>query len=40
MIIIGQVSSEEERYELQFIAQIFSVEKRFRDLARMHRKNK
>ena len=40
MLIVGQVSSEEERYELQIIAQIFSVEKRFRDLARMQRKNK
>ena len=38
MLIVGQVSSEEERYELRFIAQVFSVEKRFRYLAQQQRK--
>ena len=38
MLIIGQVSSEEERCELRFIAQIFTVEERFRYLARQQRK--
>jgi len=38
MLIIGQVSSEEERCELRFVAQIFTVEERFRYLARQQRK--
>jgi len=38
MLIVGQVSNEEERCELQFVAQVFTVEKRFRYLARMQRK--
>ncbi len=38
MLIVGQVSSEEERRELQLVAQVFTVEKRFRYLARMQRK--
>lgn len=38
MLIVGQVSTEEEKYELRFIAQVFSIEARFRNLARMHRK--
>jgi hypothetical protein len=38
MLIVGQVSSEEEKYEVRFIAQVFTVEERFRYLARMQRK--
>jgi len=38
MLIVGQVSSEEERYEVRFIAHVFMVETRFRYLARQHRK--
>jgi hypothetical protein len=38
MLIVGQVSSEEERYEIQFVAQVFAIEKRFRYLARQQRK--
>lgn len=38
MLIVGQVSSEEERYEVTFIAQVFSVSERFRYLARQQRK--
>ena len=38
MLIVGQVSSEEERNEVQFIAQVFIVEERFKYLARKHRK--
>ena len=38
MLIVGQVSDEEERYEIQLIAQIFAIEQRFRYLARQQRK--
>jgi len=38
MLIVGQISSEEERFELRFIAQVFTVEERFRYLARKNRK--
>jgi hypothetical protein len=38
MLIVGQVSSEEERYEIRFIAHVFMVENRFRYLARQQRK--
>jgi len=38
MLIVGQVSSEKERSELYFIAQVVTVERRFRSLARQHRK--
>ena len=38
MLIVGQVSSEEERCEIRFIAHVFMVENRFRFLARQHRK--
>jgi len=38
MLIVGQVSSEEERYEIQFVAQVFAIENRFRYLARQQRK--
>jgi hypothetical protein len=37
MLIVGQVSSEEERYEIRFIAQVFFVGKRFRHLAQQQR---
>lgn len=40
MLIVGQVSSEEERYEITFIAQIFTIENRFRYLARQMKKKK
>ena len=40
MLIVGQVTSEEERDEAIFIAQIFAVEERFRYLARINRKKK
>jgi hypothetical protein len=35
---VGQVDSEEERFEIIFIAEIFAVEERFRNLARKKRK--
>jgi len=38
MLIVGQISDEEERYEIQLIAQIFAIEERFRYLARKQRK--
>lgn len=38
MLIVGQVTSEEERDEAIFIAQIFVVGERFRYLARINRK--
>jgi hypothetical protein len=38
MLIVGQVSSEEERYEVQFIAQIVVVAERVRYLARKNKK--
>ena len=38
MLIVGQISSEEERWEVQFIAQVFAIEERFRYLARQQRK--
>jgi hypothetical protein len=38
MLIVGQVTSEEERYEIRFIAHVFMVENRFRYLARKQRK--
>jgi hypothetical protein len=40
MLIVGQVSSEEEKSEIWLIAQIFTVEQRFRYLARQQRKQK
>jgi len=40
MLIVGQVSSEEERDEAIFIAEIFTVEQRFRYLARKNKKKK
>ena len=40
MLIVGQVTSEEERDEAIFVAQIFAVEERFRYLARINRKKK
>jgi len=40
MLIVGQVSSEEERSEIWLIAQIFTVEQRFRYLGRQQRKQK
>jgi hypothetical protein len=38
MLIVGQVSTEEEKYEVRFVAQIFSIGERFRYLARQQRK--
>jgi hypothetical protein len=37
MLIVGQVSSEEERYEIQYVAHVFIVVERFRFLARQQR---
>ena len=38
MLIVGQVSSEEEHAEVRFIAQVFAISERFRYLARQQRK--
>lgn len=38
MLIVGQVSSEEESNEVKFVAQVFTISVRFRYLAREHRK--
>jgi len=40
MLIVGQVTSKEERDEAIFIAQIFSLEERIKYLARINRKKK
>ena len=34
MLIVGQVSSDEEREEAIFIAEVFEVEEYFRNIAR------
>jgi len=34
MLIVGQVSSIEEQYEIRFIAEMFIIGERFRYLAR------
>ena len=38
MLVVGQVSSEEERCEIRFVAQVFSIGERFRYLARQQKK--
>jgi len=38
MLIVGQVSSEEERCEARFVAEVFIVGERFRHLARNQKK--
>jgi len=38
MLIVGQISTEEERDEAMFNAQIFTIAQRFRYLARTQRK--
>jgi len=38
MLIVGQVSSEEERYEVTMVAQLVMVGQRFRYLARQQKK--
>ena len=38
MLIVGQVSSQEEQNEVRFIAQIVSISERIRYLARQQRK--
>ena len=38
MLIVGQVTTEEERIEANFIAQIFILEQRIRYLARSNKK--
>ena len=38
MLILGQVLSGKERYELRFVAQVFKVEERLRYLTRKQRK--
>lgn len=40
MLIVGQVSSEEEKYEIRFIAEMFTIGERIKYLARQQRKNK
>lgn len=40
MLIVGQVSSQEEVQEVRFVAQVFAIGERFRYLARSQRKNK
>jgi len=38
MLIVGQITDEEEQYELDFIAQIFSIGERVRYLARQQKR--
>jgi hypothetical protein len=38
MLIVGQVFSDKEREEAIFIAEVFAVEKHFRNIARKNRK--
>lgn len=38
MIIVGQVNTKEEKNNIQFIAQVFIIEKRFRDIAKKSKK--
>lgn len=38
MLIVGQVSSEQEKYEIRFIAELAIIGERFRYLARQQRK--
>jgi hypothetical protein len=38
MLIVGQVSSEEEKCEIRFIAEMFVIGERIRYLARQQRK--
>jgi len=40
MLIVGQVSSEEENNVVKFVAQVFAISERFRYLARQERKKK
>jgi len=40
MLIVGEVSSEDERCELRLVVQVFIIEERLRYLARKKRKNK
>ena len=40
MLIVGQVSSEEEKSEIRYIAQMVIIGERFRNLARQEKKNK
>jgi hypothetical protein len=37
MLIVGQISSEEEKYEIRFIAEMFVISERIRYLARQQR---
>ena len=38
MLIVGQISSKEERYDVRFVAKIFAIEERIRYIARQQRK--
>ena len=38
MLIVGQVTDEEEQYEVRFVAEMFLIGERFRYLARQQRK--
>ncbi len=39
MLIVGQVYSEEERKEVTFIAKVFTVGERIREIASQNKKN-
>ena len=39
MLIVGQITNEEERYEARYVAQVFIVAERIRYLARKQKKN-
>jgi len=38
MLIVGQVSTEEEKHEIRFVAEVSVIGERFRYLARQQRK--
>ena len=38
MLIVGQIATDEERTEVRFVAQVFSISERIRFIARQQRK--
>jgi len=38
MLIVGEVSNQEEQMQLRFIAQVFIIEQRFKYLARQNKR--
>jgi len=38
MLVVGQITTLQENFEVQFIAQVFSISERIRLLARQQRK--